>query len=108
VAFAEALRERGALALVATHFDGVAQASAVPHVRIAGLREDALATVQADDLDAALDAIQAAMDYRIVAGRDGEAVSDALALARLLGLDAHVVDRAVALNDESPANPSGS
>jgi DNA mismatch repair protein MutS2 len=107
VAFAEALRERGALALVATHFDGVAHAAGAPHVRIAGLRVDALDSVQADDLDGALDAIQAAMDYRIVEGRDDEAVSDALALARLLGLDARVVDRARALNDEPPATPSG-
>ncbi|MEA2783933.1 MAG: mismatch repair protein MutS2, partial [Candidatus Eremiobacteraeota bacterium] len=98
VAFVEALHERGTLALVATHFDGVAQAASAPHLRIAGLRVDALDTVQADDLDAALDAIQAAMDYRIVAGREGEAASDALALARLLGLDAPVVDRARALN----------
>jgi DNA mismatch repair protein MutS2 len=97
VAYVEALRDRGALALIATHFDGVAHAAGAPHLRIAGLRVDALDTVKADDLDAALDAIQAAMDYRIVDGRDGEAVSDALALARLLGLDAHVVDRARAL-----------
>jgi len=108
VAFVEALRERGVLALVATHFDGVAHAARAPHLRIAGLRMEALDTVQADDLDAALDAIQSAMDYRIVAGRDGEAVSDALALARLLGLDAHVVDRARALNDAPAANPGGS
>jgi hypothetical protein len=107
VAFVEALRERGALALIATHFDGVAHAAGAPHVRIAGLRVDALDSVQADDLDGALDAIQAAMDYRIVEGRDDEAVSDALALARLLGLDARVVDRARALNDEPPATPSG-
>jgi DNA mismatch repair protein MutS2 len=104
VAYVEALRERGALALIATHFDGVAHAAGTPHLRIAGLRVDALDTVQADDLDAALDAIQAAMDYRIVAGRDGEAVSDALALARLLGLDASVVDRARAFTYESDSS----
>ncbi|HEV2741387.1 MAG TPA: hypothetical protein VGU66_22695 [Candidatus Elarobacter sp.] len=107
VAFVEALRQRGAVALIATHFDGVAHAAGAPHFRIAGLRVEDLGTVQADDLDAALDAIQAAMDYRIVAGRDGEGVSDALALARLLGLDAHVVDRARALNDEPAENLSG-
>ena len=99
-AFVEALRERGALALIATHFDGVAHAAGAPHLRIAGLRVEALDAVQANDLDAALDAVQAAMDYRIVAGRDGEAVSDALEIARLLGLDAHVVERAREINDE--------
>ncbi|HEY0383357.1 MAG TPA: hypothetical protein VGC72_14275 [Candidatus Elarobacter sp.] len=99
VAFAEALRERGALALVATHFDAVADAAGAAHVRIAGLRARALDAVQANDLDAALDAINAAMDYRIVGAREGDTVSDALALARLLGLDAHVVARAHELND---------
>jgi hypothetical protein len=102
VAFVEALRERGAFALVATHFDGVANAASVPHLRVVGLRAEALDAVRAGDLEAALDAINAAMDYRIDT-RDGSAESDALALARLLGLDAHVVDRARSLND-----PSGS
>ena len=69
VAFVEALRARGAFALVATHFDGVAAAAGVPHLRIAGLREHGLAAVGANDLDAALDAINAAMDYRVVARR---------------------------------------
>jgi hypothetical protein len=98
VAFAEALREHGALGLVATHFDGVASAAGVPHLRIAGLRATAFDAVEAQDVDAALDAINAAMDYRIVDAREGDTVSDALELAGLLGLDAHVVDRARALN----------
>ncbi len=97
VAFVEALRARGAFALVATHFDGVAAAAGVPHLRIAGLRAHALDAVAADDLDAALDAINAAMDYRIVDARDGDAASDALELARLLGLDNDVIARARAL-----------
>src|SRR5665213_2293512 len=95
IAFVEALRERGAFALIATHFDGVAQTAGVPHLQIAGLRADALDAVRASDLDAALDAINAAMDYRIVEAAAGEAGSDALALARLLGLDPRVVERRV-------------
>ena len=67
IAFAEALRERGAFALLATHFDGVAHAAGAPHLRIAGLRAGGFDAVAADDLDAALDAIDAAMDYRVVA-----------------------------------------
>lgn len=94
IAFVEALRARGALALVSTHFDGIAEAAQVAHVRIAGLREGALGAVSPDDLDAALDAINFAMDYRVVDARDGAATSDALALARLLGFDATVVARA--------------
>jgi len=107
IAFAEALRDRGAFALIATHFDGVAQAAGMPHLRIAGVRADQLEMVQANDLDAALDAINAAMDYGIVEAGGAETVSDALALARLLGLDARVVERARALNDGLGGSSSG-
>jgi hypothetical protein len=100
IAFVEALRARGALALVATHFDGIAEAAQVAHLRIAGLREGALGTVSPEDLDAALDAINLAMDYRVVDAREGAPASDALALARLLGFDAAVVARAQDLYDD--------
>jgi DNA mismatch repair protein MutS2 len=93
-AFAEGLRERRAFALCATHFDAVAEAAHVEHLRIAGLRHGLLAAVDGADLDAALDAINAAMDYRVVDARGGEEASDALALARLLGFDAALVERA--------------
>jgi DNA mismatch repair protein MutS2 len=102
IAFVEALGSRGACALVATHFEGVADAARCTHLRIAGLRAEALDAVRASDLDAALDAINAAIDYRIVDAREGETGSDALALARLLGLDPGVVERARSLN-ERPA-----
>ncbi|MDP9107026.1 MAG: hypothetical protein M3N49_13980, partial [Candidatus Eremiobacteraeota bacterium] len=108
IAFAEALRERGAFALIATHFDGVAEAAGAPHLRIAGVRIDQLESVEPNDLDAALDAINGAMDYRIVEAGATEPVSDALALARLLGLDARVVERARALNDAPGWDPTGS
>jgi DNA mismatch repair protein MutS2 len=97
VAFVEALRDRGAFALIATHFDAVATAAQVPHLRIAGLRERSLDAIDANDLDAALDAINAAMDYRIDAAGDAGDASDALELARLLGFDADVIVRARAL-----------
>ena len=103
VAFVEALRSRGAFALVATHFDAVAEAARVPHLRIAGLREGALGELDARNFDAALDAISAAMDYHVVAAGDALAESDALALARLLGLDDAVVARANALHDADSA-----
>ncbi|HYW53287.1 MAG TPA: hypothetical protein VE826_04905 [Dongiaceae bacterium] len=105
VAFVEALRARGVCALVATHFDEIAEAAGVPHLRIAGLDPAALAGIRTSDLDAVLDAINAAMDYRVVSTRDGKAVSDALALARLLGLDAELVERARALHDAPHSEP---
>jgi DNA mismatch repair protein MutS2 len=97
IAFAEALRARDVFALLATHFEGIAETAGVPHLRIAGLRQHALGTIDGDDLDAALDAINAAMDYRVVAAHDGTTESDALALARLLGLEPSIVDRARSL-----------
>jgi DNA mismatch repair protein MutS2 len=100
IAFAEALSEHGAFALVATHFDGVAEIAGIAHLRIAGLREGTLGGIDGNDLDTALDAINAAMDYRVVDARDGNASSDAFALARLLGLDASLVDRASVVYDD--------
>jgi hypothetical protein len=99
VAFVEALRARGALALVATHFDGVAEAASAPHLRIAGLRGALPRAIAPGDFEAALDAINAAMDYRVVEARDANAASDALAIARLLGLDDALVERARSLHD---------
>jgi hypothetical protein len=100
IALTEAIGERGAWAFVATHFEGVAEAAGVPHLRIAGLHERGLADIDAGDLDAALDAINAAMDYRVVPAQDATARSDALELARLLGLGENVVVRARALHDD--------
>jgi DNA mismatch repair protein MutS2 len=97
VALVEAFRARGAFVLAATHFDGVAEAAQVPHLRIAGLHERTLETLDAADLDVALDAINAAMDYRIVPAHEAASESDALALAALLGVDAGVVARARAI-----------
>jgi len=98
IAVLEALRSRGAQALAATHFDGVAEEAQVAHLRIAGLAAT-FAQLDARDLDAALDAINTAMDYRIVEARGTGAASDALALAELLGFDAAVVARARAVHD---------
>jgi len=99
VAFVEALRAHGAFALIATHFDGVADAARVPHLRIAGLRGALHGAIGAGDVDAALDAINAAMDYRVVAAGGGSDASDALALARLLGLDETLIARARDLHE---------
>ena len=108
VAFIEALRERSAFALVATHFDRVAETACVEYLRIAGIRAGALGAIEAGDLDTALDAINAAMDYRIVDARDGAGTSDALELARLLGLDGRLIGRAQVLHDGPPAREEGS
>jgi hypothetical protein len=93
VALLEALRSRNALTLAATHFAGVATAARVAHVRIAGLGTS-FAQLDVVDVTTALDAINAAMDYRIVAADEALDASDALALAQLLGFDADVVRRA--------------
>jgi hypothetical protein len=74
---------------------------------IAGLGGRSLDLHAAPDFHAALDAIAAAMDYRIVAV-DGAArsASDALAVAGLLGLDPEIVERAAALFAGRTAGPA--
>lgn len=98
IALLEALVRRGAFALAATHFDGVARLANVAHVAIAGLGDRVLDVRAARNLHMALDAVARAMDYRIVKVEAGApAPSDALALARLLGLEEAIVERAAAL-----------
>jgi DNA mismatch repair protein MutS2 len=95
VALVEALARRGVFALAATHFDGIARDAGVAHLTIAGLGRHALDAHAAPDVRAALETIAAAMDYRIVpAEPNARPVSDALAVAGLLGLDAGIVARA--------------
>jgi hypothetical protein len=102
VAFIEAFGERGAFTLVATHFDDVAEAAAVAHLRIAGLGGRVPASLGARGLEDALDAIGGAMDYRIVPAGGASAESDALELARLLGVEAALIERARALLGSQP------
>jgi DNA mismatch repair ATPase MutS len=101
ISFIEALGERGAFTIVATHFDDVAEAAAVPHLRIAGLGDRVPSSIGAGGPDDALDAIGIAMDYRIVPASGASAGSDALALAQILGLDGRVVERAQEIYYES-------
>ncbi|MFN2461039.1 MAG: hypothetical protein ABR591_10175 [Candidatus Velthaea sp.] len=92
-ALVEAFGEHNAFALVATHFDGIAARARVAHLTVAGLHGRALSAQ--GDVHAALDALGRAMDYRIIAVDPGaRSESGTLALARVLGLDAAVVERA--------------
>lgn len=93
VAFIETLQARGTLGLVATHFERVATSAEVGALRIAGLRATP-SVERTGDLHAALDAIAHAMDYRVVSAAAADVRSDALEVARLLGLDAALLARA--------------
>ena len=91
VAVLTALRDRGAVALAATHLSGVAESAHVRHFAVRGLRglPDRPETA---DLHAALAALAASMDYTIAeVGSDSAPGSDAVALAELLGLDEAIV-----------------
>jgi hypothetical protein len=96
VALVEALAMRPhTFALVATHVDGVAEAAGVAQLRVTGAAPAALEGIVAGDLHDALAALAGAMDYRIVpAGRAGAGGSEAIALARILGLPAPLIARA--------------
>ncbi|TAM77217.1 hypothetical protein EPN44_03530 [bacterium] len=96
VALLESLRERGDLALVTTHFAGVAEAAGVPHLAVVGLRRAFPVSGGARPaLEEALAVIGDAMDYRLTPAAQSEASGGAaIALARLLGLDDGLTARA--------------
>jgi len=96
IALLEELRARGEMALVTTHFAGVAEAAGVPHYAVIGLRH-AFATpgVRTPSLEEALALIGESMDYRLAPAEGPQASQgDAIALARLLGLDERMTSRA--------------
>ncbi len=97
------LRQRGICALVATHLSGVARAAGVAHLAVRGLRTVPSRPLNGD-LAAALEALAAAMDYTLLeVGADDPGQTDALALARLLGLDDELVAAASAALCDSAA-----
>ncbi len=94
VATVRGLLRRKCLAFVATHFAGVASAAGVAHFAVRGLR-DAAQSTSPGDLNAALSALAASMDYTLVRVEgDERPQADAIALAQLLGLDEDIVERA--------------
>lgn len=98
VALVETLRERGAVALAATHLSRIAEDAGVAHYAVAGLRDLPQRSDAPLDLDEAIERIARVMDYRVTRV-DEESVSraDALALADVLGLDAALIARARAV-----------
>ena len=87
VALVARLRERRACGLLATHLAGIAEAAAVRHFAVRGLR-GALEHRETQDVDEALATLAESMDYTIaeVAG-DEASRADAIALTALLGVD---------------------
>jgi DNA mismatch repair protein MutS2 len=95
VALLETLRERGALALAATHLAHVTPNGRVAHFAIGGLDELPPRDGAPLDLEAALRRIAESMDYRLRrVAEDAQPPSDAIALADALGLDASLIARA--------------
>ncbi len=94
VALLGRLRERHACGMLATHLGGVARAAGARHCAIRGLRGIPRRPV-APDLEEALAALAASMDYTIteVTGDDAPS-ADAIALTALLGLDDEFVEAA--------------
>jgi hypothetical protein len=91
IALVRVLAKRRTLALVATHYTGVAAAAGVAH--FASGRLGPLGPAGDDaSLDAALARVARGMDYGLVrVGPDDVPAADALALAEALGLDAALV-----------------
>jgi hypothetical protein len=98
IALLDALRERGACVLAATHLSQIAADAGVAHFAIVGLRTLPAREAGTPDLSHALERIAAAMDYRVErVAEEATARADAIALADALGLDAAVVARARAI-----------
>jgi len=96
VAVLDRLHERDACGMAATHLAGVAEDAAARHFAVRGLR-GIPERPAGGDLNAALAALGASMDYTIAEVNGSEpARADAIALASLLGLDEGVVEAAYA------------
>ncbi len=95
IALIEALRDRSACGLVATHLGGVASDAGARHFAVRGLRGIPERPAAAD-LGEALASLARSMDYTIAEVDTGqtEAPADAIALAALLGLDEGLIDAA--------------
>lgn len=88
------LQARKACAVIATHLASIAKDAAVPHFAVRGLRS-ASATSEAKDTKGALRELATRMDYRIDrVTQERDRASDAIELARLLGLDKELVEKA--------------
>jgi DNA mismatch repair protein MutS2 len=97
IALLERLRERGACGLAATHLGDVGTAG-LSRFAIAGPRELPVAGGERLSLEAALERIARAMDYRVRrVDADGTPTADALGLAEALGLERPLVARARAV-----------
>lgn len=102
VALIRALRRRGRLALIATHLAGVAADAQVRHFSVRGLKNVPKAA-PAGDLQAALASLADSMDYAVYEVSDGGTrQADAVALARLLGLDDDIVSEAAGVLQGEP------
>ncbi|HTZ56257.1 MAG TPA: hypothetical protein VMB20_14485 [Candidatus Acidoferrum sp.] len=94
IAVIERLQAERACGLAATHLGGVAEAAHVRHYAVRGLRGIPQRPATGD-LALALETLAASMDYRLEeVGGDRAREADAIALAKLLGIDARVIDAA--------------
>jgi len=86
-------RKPGTVALCSTHFHGVPRLHGVRYLRMAGLRKDVRAVGKDSPNTDTIAEIAKAMTYRLVDDDEGRA-SDAIAVARMLGLDESLAQRA--------------
>jgi hypothetical protein len=86
----------GVVALFSTHFRGVQRFSGVGYLRMQGLNHVGLNLELASDteLAARIRLIDRRMNYHLVVDENGSGVSDAIAVAGLLGLDPAIIRRA--------------
>ena len=88
--------QAGVVALFSTHFRGVRRFPGVRYLRMKGLNREGLDLDLASGtaLEARIRLIDQRMEYHLVADEGGSGVSDAIAVASLLGLDPAITRRA--------------
>lgn len=94
----------GILALFSTHFRGVRRLAGVSYLRMKGLDHAGLDLHGADgaSLDERIRLINRHMDHRLVPDEGTRAVSDAIAVAALLGMDGRTAERAAHFFQSEP------
>lgn len=80
------------ISVVTTHFEGVGNMDGVFHYQVTGLKKEVLEDLKKESITS-LEKIQMVMDYSLVkVDKNAKVPKDAIEIARLLGLDANIIE----------------
>ncbi|MGB3366532.1 MAG: hypothetical protein WBA54_03510 [Acidaminobacteraceae bacterium] len=94
------LQPRKLISVVTTHFEGVGNMDGVFHYQVTGLKKEVLEALSKETITS-LEKIQMVMDYSLIkVDKNAKVPKDAIEIARLLGLDANIIEIAEAFLEE--------